>query len=295
MKSAETTIAAPNSRMADILILAKVRLNALVVFTTAGGYYMASGAHVNLIVLLLTCLGTALVAGGASAFNQVYERDIDQLMERTRHRPMADGRMSVREANLVSGALTMAGLMLLWFGANAVAALVAFATLSCYILVYTPLKRRTSLSTVIGAIPGALPPLIGWAAARGTIDIAAWSLFLLMFIWQLPHFLAIAWMYRDDYGRAGLPMLTVLDPDGRMTGLQATLWAFTLVPVSLLPAVVHLTGGAYVSGALVLGVGLIALALMFLKSRTHASARALFLGSITYLPLLWILMAFSRP
>jgi protoheme IX farnesyltransferase len=240
-------------------------------------------------------LGTLLVASGASAFNQVYERDLDALMDRTRERPVADGRMSVGQANTLAAGFTIAGLVLLWLGANAAAALVAFATLLCYMAIYTPLKRRTSLATIVGAVPGALPPIIGWAAARGTVDVVAWSLFLIMFVWQLPHFLAIAWMYRDDYAKAGLPILTVLDTDGRMTGMQMTLWAATLVPASVLPFVVHLTSRTYAVGAIVLGVALAGLALNFLWSRTRANARWLFLGSITYLPLLWLLMAIGRP
>ena len=203
--------------------------------------------------------------------------------------------MRVGEANLLAGGFSVAGLVLLWLGANATAALVAFATLLCYLVIYTPLKRHTSLATIIGAVPGALPPIIGWAAARGTVDVVAWSLFLIMFIWQLPHFLAIAWMYRDDYAKASLPILTVLDTDGRMTGRQMTLWAATLVPASVLPAVVHLSSFTYAVGAIVLGLALAGLALNFLRARTRANARWLFLGSITYLPLLWLLMAIGRP
>jgi protoheme IX farnesyltransferase len=256
---------------------------------------MAAPGGIDPASLAATCLGTALVASGAAAFNQVGERDLDRLMERTRIRPMADGRMSVGEGLGISGALGASGLIVLWLAAAPAAALVALATLLCYVLIYTPLKRRTSLATVVGAVPGALPPLIGWTAAGGSLASAApWSLFLLMFVWQLPHFLAIAWLYREDYARAGLPMLPVMDPDGLMTSRQATLWAATLVPVSELPFLLGMSGAAYGLAALVLGFALFGVAARFLQLRTNDAARALFYGSITYLPLLWILMGVAR-
>jgi protoheme IX farnesyltransferase len=265
------------------------------VLTTAGGYYMGAVGDVSLLTLAITCLGTALVAAGAAAFNQVDERDTDRLMVRTRLRPVADGRMSVAEGRAIAGALTGAGLAILWLGTNLVATLVAFATLVSYALVYTPLKRRTSLATIVGAVPGALPPLIGWTASSGTLaGLAPWSLFLLMFIWQLPHFLAIAWIYREDYARAGLPMLPVVDRQGGLTGRQALLWAATLIPFSLLPAALQLTGSAYAVGALALGLMQLAVAVRFALRRTDPNARALFYASITYLPLLWMLMVLDR-
>ena len=284
-----------HSRFGDLLVLAKVRLNALVVLTTAGGFYMGAPEAVSLASLALTCLGTALVAAGASALNQVDERDTDRLMLRTRLRPVADGRIGAAEGRAIAGALAASGLALLWLVANALAAIVALGTLLSYTVLYTPLKRRSSLATIVGAVPGALPPLIGWAAATGSLaGLAPWSLFLLMFIWQLPHFLAIAWLYREDYARAGLPMLSVVDRHGGATGRQALLWAVTLVPFSVLPAALHLTGMAYAIGAVMLGVTQLVLALKFALRRTDANARALFLASITYLPLLWILMVLNR-
>jgi protoheme IX farnesyltransferase len=244
--------------------------------------------------MLIACAGSALVAGGASALNQVQERHTDRLMERTRDRPVAEGRMTVGHANRLAYLFTVAGLLLLWFGTNRAAALVALATTICYVVIYTPLKKHTSLSTVVGAIPGALPPLIGWAAARGTVDAVAWTLFLLMFFWQLPHFLAIAWMYREDYARAGLPMLAVVDTTGRVTGLQALLWAATLVPVTLLPAFLGMTGQTYALSAFVLGAAFVSVAGVFARTRSRENARLLFLTSITYLPLLWVLMAIGK-
>ena len=288
-------LTASRSRLTDLLVLTKARVNALVVATTAGGYYLGATGPIGILALVVTCLGTALVASGAAAINQVDERDTDRLMVRTRQRPLADGRMGSTEGRAIAVGLSISGLVILWAAANMTAMLVALATLLSYAFVYTPLKRRTSLATVVGAVPGALPPLIGWAASRGTVaELAPWSLFLLMFLWQLPHFLAIAWLYRDDYARAGLPMLSVIDRDGVLTGRQATLWAATLVPFSVLPYLIGLTGPAYGAGAIVLGMVQLGLAINFAVRRNDASARALFYGSITYLPLLWLLMVIDK-
>ena len=279
----------------DLIVLTKVRVNALVVATTAGGYYMAAPAAIDWTTLILTCLFTAMVASGAAAINQVDERETDKLMARTRQRPIAAARMSPGLGRLIAFVLSAGGLGGLWIVANPAATIVALVTLIIYAFVYTPMKRRSSLSTVVGAVPGALPPLIGWAAAGGSLaSIAPWSLFGLMFLWQLPHFLAIAWMYRDDYARAGMPMLPVIDAEGAMTGRQATIWAATIVPVSELPFLVGVASSAYGVGALILGIGQLALAIHFALRRTLGTARALFYGSITYLPLLWMLMGFAR-
>jgi len=291
----DLTLPRAHSRLDDLLVLAKVRLNTLVVATTAGGYYMASPGSIDLASLAITCLGTALVASGASAINQVDERDTDRLMHRTRTRPVAEGRIGPGEGRIIALVLSAVGLLLLRVGASTAAALVALATLVTYALIYTPLKRRTSLATVVGAVPGALPPLIGWSAAGGSLlGAAPWSLFLLMFLWQLPHFLAIAWMYREDYARAGLPMLPVVDPQGVLTSRQAVLWAATLIPISELPFLLGLTGPTYAIAALVLGMGQLALAMRFMMRRTDENARTLFFASITYLPVLWIVMAAAR-
>jgi len=295
MKSDTLALPSPRSRLTDLFVLTKVRVNTLVVATTAGGYYMGARSGIDVMSLVVTCFGTALVASGAAAINQVDERDTDRLMARTRQRPLADGRMGVGEGRTIAGSLAIAGLVGLWLSANPAAMLVALATLLTYAYVYTPLKRRTSLSTVVGAIPGALPPLIGWAASRGTVaELAPWTLFLIMFLWQLPHFLAIAWLYRDDYARAGLPMLSVVDRAGILTGRQAMLWAATLIPFSVLPYLLGLTGPAYAIEAIVLGMLQLALAVSFAIQRTDSSARTLFYGSITYLPLLWLLMMIGK-
>jgi protoheme IX farnesyltransferase len=284
--------------LADIATLAKLRVNALVVFTTAGGYVMAGSATdtaLDLWHLAWTCIGTALVASGAAAVNQVHERRVDALMLRTRNRPVAAGRMSPAAGFGVAAILSTAGIVLLARTTNGVATAIAIATLVSYAAIYTPLKLRTSLSTMVGAVPGALPPLIGWAAVTGSArGIEPWSLFLIGFCWQLPHVLAVSWMYRDDYARAGFPLLPVIDKHGGPTGRQMVLWSASLVPVSVVPLVVQMTGVAYAVGALMLGLAQLGLAVGFLRRRTHADARRVFYASIIYLPLLWILMVLAR-
>jgi heme o synthase len=281
------------ARAADFLALTKPRLNLLVVATTLAGYYLGADRF-DPALLASTVLGTALVAGGAAAVNEILERETDALMRRTRSRPIPAGRMRVATAGWFALALSLGGLAVLAGGANGLAAGVAAATLLSYALVYTPLKRRTSLSTLVGGIPGGLPPMIGWAAATGTLSVEAWVLFAIVFLWQMPHFLAIAWLCREDYGRAGFPMLPVVEPDGRSTAHQVVLYASVLVPVSLAPALVGLAGRIYFGGALVLGLIFLALGARFARERTNERARQLFLGSIAYLPLLWILMLGSR-
>lgn len=283
------------SRVADWITLAKIRVNTLVVATTAGGYYMGAIGPVDLTGLLLTCVGTGLVAGGAAALNQVAERDTDALMERTKTRPVADKRMSVGEGRIVGAVLALAGLAVLWFSVNTLATMVALATLVSYVVFYTPLKRVTSFAAVVGAVPGALPPMIGWAASHESIaQLGGWSLFLLMFVWQLPHVLAISWMYREEYGRAGIPVLPVVDVSGAMTGRQALLWAVTLVPISVLPAIAGLATHIYGIGAVVLGIAQAAVTMRFAFNRTREHARLVFYVSIIYLPLLWIVMTVTR-
>ncbi len=284
-----------HSRFGDVLVLAKLRVNALVVATTAGGYYMAGPVEVDRTMLAWTCLGTTLVASGAAAINQVHERASDKLMERTRRRPIADGRMSATEGLAIAAALTVAGLTMLWITSTTAATIVALATFVSYAGIYTPLKRRTSLATMVGAVPGALPPLIGWAAVRGSVTgVEPWSLFLIGFMWQLPHVLAISWMYREDYARAGIPVLPVIDTQGAVTGRQTVLWAATLVPFSQLPVLFGLTNATYAIGAVVLGLAQLVLAIGFLRHRSVENARRLFYGSIVYLPLLWLLMVAGR-
>ena len=293
MRTAAAT-AVPRSRAADYAALAKPRLNLLVVASTLAGYVMAGGEPGSVTALLCTVIGTGLVAGGAAAFNQVIERDTDGLMRRTRTRPLPDGRLAAPEAVRYAAVLSIAGLIVLGAGVNALAAAVALTTLASYAVVYTPLKRRTSFATVIGAIPGALPPVIGWAAAENGLSPGAWVLFGILFLWQLPHFLAIAWMYREDYARAGLPMLPVIEPDGRSTARQAVVYAAALLPLALAPTLIGISGTIYFAGALVLTLVFVAMAGRFALSRAARDARNLFFWSIIYLPILWTLMIADR-
>jgi protoheme IX farnesyltransferase len=294
VKTDAVALPAVRSRASDFVALAKPRLNVLVIASSLAGYVMGGGDMSDGRRVVLTVLGTALVAGGASAFNQVMEREPDSLMRRTRRRPVPDGRLHPAESLVFATVLSFAGLLLLGGGVNALSAGVAFVTLLTYVLIYTPLKRRTSFATVIGAIPGALPPVIGWAAARGGLSAGGWVLFGIVFLWQMPHFLAIAWIYRDDYARAGFPLLPVIEPDGRSTARQAVFYCAALLPVSLAPTLIGLATKPYFIGALVLGVMFMSLTLKFARTRALADARRLFFSSIIYLPLLWILMIVFR-
>ena len=275
---------------ADYVALTKPRLNFLVVLTSAAGYYLGAERALSALPMAAAVVGTALVAGGAAVLNQVYERDTDRLMRRTRLRPLPDQRVTADEAKVFGGALSLSGLALLAFSTNAVAATLALATIVVYLFVYTPMKRRSSLSTIVGAVPGALPPLIGWAAASGSLSVGGWTLFAIVFLWQIPHFMAIAWMYRDDYRSAGFPMLPVVEPDGRRTGQQALIYAVGLLAASLAATWVGVAGWVYFWIALVLGMAMLTLAARFAATRNDTTARWLFFGSITYLPLLWAAM-----
>ena len=282
------------SRSSDFLALTKPRLNLLVLITTLGGLYLAAPDGVHPVLLFHTIVGTALVAGGAAALNQVWERDTDGLMRRTRMRPVPAGRLQALESTRFGLLLSAAGLVQLAVGVNLIAAAVAAATLVSYVLVYTPLKRRTWHSTLVGAFPGALPPVIGAVAATGELSLTALALFGIVFFWQIPHFLAIAWLYREDYARAGLPLLPVVEPDGRSTGRQAVIYAAALVPASLAPAAVGLAGPAYLAAAAALGAGLLVLSARFARERSTPSARKLFFASIAYLPALWAMLVADR-
>ena len=276
-----------SGRLGDYVALTKPRLNLLVLVTAVAGLYLAAPDGVPTAILVHTVLGTALVAGGAAAFNQVWERETDALMKRTRTRPVPGGRLSATAGLVFAGVTSTAGIIELAVAVNPLCAGVAALTLLTYVLIYTPLKRRSPLSTLIGAIPGALPPVIGWTAATESLSLAPLVLFGIMFLWQMPHFLAIAWLYRDEYAAAGIPLLPVLEPDGRRTGRQALLYAVALWPVSLMPTLLGLAGGAYIVIATLLGGGLIVLSARFARDRSTTAARRLFLFSITYLPLLW--------
>ncbi len=294
MKDAVVPVAHTDSLFSDYIALTKPRLNILVVATSAAGYYLGATGPLVVLPMAAAVIGTTFVAGGAAALNQVAERETDALMQRTRMRPLPDGRITPSDARTFGLLLSVAGLILLTVFSSWLASLLALATLITYLFIYTPMKRRSPIATLVGAIPGALPPLIGWTASHGNIALGGLSLFLIVFLWQIPHFMAIAWMYRDDYGAAGFPMLPVIDPTGTRAGHQAVGYAAALLPVSLVPTLVGLSGLAYAVVALVLGVALLVLAVRFASARTDATARALFFGSITYLPLIWIAMIVAK-
>ncbi len=273
----------------------------MVVLTVAAGYFVAGPAAtpaassaVWLAILFHTLLGTALVAGGTNALNQVAERDVDALMHRTRGRPLPAGRLTPVAAATFAWAIAVMGLAELAAFVNLPTALLAAATLVSYVYIYTPLKRRTTLATLVGAIPGALPIVGGWAAAGAPLDIRAGTLFGLMFLWQIPHFLALAWIYREDYARAGMKMLSVGDADGGATFRQATLNAAALLPVGLVPFVLGMAGAVYFAGALILSAGLFSLAVVAARQPSAAAARRLFLATLVYLPAILSLMAANR-
>ena len=300
MKTEAAVLPVARSRAGDLLALTKPRLNSLVVLTTGVGYYLGMGNAPPgpwlpvLVTGLHTVVGAALVAGGAAALNQISERDIDRTMERTRDRPMAAGRLSVTQARVFAWILAVTGTLELATGANLLAAAVAAVTLVSYAAIYTPLKRRTPWATEVGAVPGALPPVIGWVAAGNALTVEALILFGVLFLWQLPHFHALSWMYRADFRRAGLPLVAALDTDGRRTARHAVLYAAALLPVSLTPALVGLTGPFYLAWATLLSVVFLVLATRFSIERSGRSARALFRGSLLYLPLLLGALVMSR-
>lgn len=288
------TLAAGRPAVADYLALAKPRITLLVVLTTLVGFQAAAPRASDGTTLLATLLGTGLLAAGASALNMLLERRTDALMHRTRNRPLAAGRLRPVEGLGFGLLLSLLGLWVLLWLAGSLAAAVALVTWSSYLFLYTPLKTRSSLSTIVGAFPGALPPVIGWAAARGSLEPGAFVLFAIVFLWQIPHFLAIAWIYREDYARAGLPMLPVLDRDGRMTGRQAVANTVALVLVSLTPTAAGMAGNVYLVGALLLGLGLLGIATHAAVVRTLESARRLFLASVLYLSALCSLLLLDR-
>jgi protoheme IX farnesyltransferase len=284
----------PRERLADFLELTKPRVTSMVLVTTLVGFYLGSRGSMDLALLLNTLFGTALVAAGTSALNQYVERAEDGRMLRTRHRPLPAGRMDPAHALLFATAISVAGLMHLLLTVNLVTAGLAALTLLSYVFVYTPLKRVTSLCTLVGAIPGALPPLGGWTASHGDIAAGGVALFAILFVWQLPHSLAIAILYRDDYARGGFRLLPVVDPEGGATGRQILAHCLVLLPLSLVPTMLEVTGGVYFYGAILLGLGLTAFAVPILLDASARSARRMLLASVVYLPVLLCLMAFDR-
>jgi protoheme IX farnesyltransferase len=279
------------SRVADYLMLTKPRVAVLVLFTVAAGALLAAPRSPDWALIFHTVFGTALVAGGASALNQLLERDSDGLMWRTENRPLPAGRLLPLEVVLFGTALGLAGIAYLALVVRQpLAALVAALTFLSYVFVYTPLKRKTTLNTLIGAVPGALPPVIGWVAVRGSLDLEIGSLFVVLFLWQIPHFLAIAWIYREDYSRAGLCMLPVVDRDGGVSARQMVGYCLALLPASLMPLLLGRAGLLYLNGAVVLGVGFLGFALAFWQVRSLTRARGVLRASLVYLPVLLALL-----
>ncbi|HXM43405.1 MAG TPA: heme o synthase [Bryobacteraceae bacterium] len=290
--------------MKDYIELTKPRITWLILMSTAIGYYFglpkaggwwAFAFAIPWWGLLHTILGTGLIASGTAALNQWYERDADRRMRRTSDRPIPSGRIAPSRAMAFAIALSLAGFMDLWLGVNLLAALLGLFTLLSYLFLYTPLKRRSWLSTTIGAFPGAMPPMIGFAAAHGSITSEAWVLFAILFLWQFPHFYSIAWMYREDYARAGIRMLPVVEPDGRSTARQIVLYGLALIPVSLVPSILGMSGRIYLVGALLLGLYFLYSGVRVALDRTIIRARNVLMVSVFYLPLIYGLMLLDRP
>jgi len=285
---------AARQRLADYLALTKPRVVTMVLVTTLFGFYLGADAAPALRLLLHTLIGTALAAGGTLALNQYMERHLDARMVRTRHRPLPDGRLAPGEALALGLALLAGGLAYLQVAAGAPCALVTAAIAATYLLAYTPLKSRTSLCSLVGAVPGALPPVAGWAAARGGVSTEAWVLFAIMYLWQIPHTLAIGRMYRDDYARAGIRVLAVVDTDGSSTAIQAVVNCLALLPVALLPTLLGMAGSLYFAIALLLGLGFLWAAIGLARTRSLMDARRLLVVSLVYLPVLLGTMALDK-
>ena len=293
VNSATGALAVSTTRVADFVELTKPRITFLVLVTTAVGYALGLAGEFDGSAFAALLVGTALISGGGSALNQYWERHTDALMLRTRHRPLPGGRIQPVDALAFSLILSAAGLGLL-ATINGVVYVLGITALGTYILAYTPLKRVSSLCTIVGAVPGAIPPLMGWAAAHGSLRAGAWGLFAVLFLWQLPHFLAIGWMYRKDYERGGFPMLMVIDRDGRATARQMVLSCAALVPVTVLAGTLAGSGRVYIWGAMVLGALFLGATLRFARHRSLPTARSALLISVLYLPALLGLMAFDR-
>ncbi|PWT99949.1 MAG: protoheme IX farnesyltransferase [Terriglobia bacterium] len=290
--------------MRDYIELTKPRITWLILMSTAIGYFFglphsadwrAFLLGIPLFSLLHTIIGTGLMASGTAALNQWFERDADRRMRRTAQRPLPSGRVPSDRALVFGVALSFAGFIELWFGANLLTGVVGAFTLVTYLFCYTPLKQRTWWSTTVGAIPGALPPVIGYAAAAGALTREAWVLAAILFLWQFPHFYAIAWMYKEDYARAGIRMLPVVEPDCRSTARQILLYGMALIPVSLTPALMGMSGKVYGFGALALGLWFLYSGVRVALERTITRARAVLMTSVLYLPLIYGLMLIDRP
>jgi protoheme IX farnesyltransferase len=280
--------------MRDYLELTKPRITLLILICMAVGYWFGCGASFHWTILAHALLGTALLASGTSALNQWYEVESDAKMRRTRRRPLPAGRIKRRNGLAFGLVLAAAGFADLWYGTNPLTAALGLFTLLSYLLLYTPLKQRSPACTIVGAIPGAMPPVIGYAAAGQGLDLNALALFLILFVWQFPHFDAIAWMYRDDYARGGIRMLPVIDPDGESTARRILVCSLLLIPISLVPLFLGMTGAMYAAAALAAGLGVLYFGARLGRERTSPRARALLLATVFYLPVLLSVMVLDR-
>ena len=280
--------------LADYLELTKPRLTSLVIATAAVGFFVASPSDADLVAGALMAIGMIAVVGGGNALNQYWEREVDGRMRRTQRRPLPAGRLAPARALIFGVILSLAGLALLLFAVTPMAAAVALGGWITYVFVYTPLKQRTAASTLFGAVPGAVPPLVGWGAARGTLEPAAWSLFAIIFVWQIPHFFAISRQYRDDYARGGFPMLAVHDPDGSVTGRLSVAYSLLLIPLAVLPAILGLAGAGYFYGSLALSIGFFAVTVWSLRTLGAGRERWVFLSSLVYLTVLMAILVVDR-
>lgn len=281
-------------RLAAYAELTKPRITFLIVLTAAAGFVLASPGRVDYAAMVSAMIGIALLSSGIATLNQYLERDLDALMRRTADRPLPSGKLLPKEALVFGVGLTILAEVYLAVLVNPLTALLGLTVISGYLFAYTPLKTKTTLSTMVGAFPGAVPPLIGWAAARSEIGIEAWVLFAILFLWQFPHFLAIAWMYREDYSRAKILMLPVVEPDGRVTAQQIVVYTLLLLPVSLMPTLLGISGKVYFVGAIILGLLFLYSSVRAALSKSRQEARRLLLASVIYLPLLFILMVVDR-
>jgi protoheme IX farnesyltransferase len=280
--------------VSDLFVLTKARLSLLVIITTFVGFCAASGSRLDWLLLANAVLGTTLAAGAAAVLNQFLEASVDRLMERTRFRPLPAGRMKSSHALMLGICMGVGGVAWLAVSVNALSAVLAAATILIYIAAYTPLKRRTSLCTIVGALSGAIPPVIGWVAVKPSLDLGAWVLFGILFTWQMPHFLAIAWMYRDEYAQAGFIMLRRDDRSGEKTAIQSLLYTVGLIIITLIPYHAGMNNDIYLGGALLLDGVMLLFAVQFLVERERVSARRLFFASIIFLPLILGLMVFTK-
>ena len=280
--------------LADYIELTKPNITSLILLSTIVGFYLGSQQGIQILLLVHTLIGTALVASGTAALNQYWEREADSKMWRTRNRPLPMGRIAPRKALAFGIGLAVVGTGYLWWQVNFLSATLAALTLLSYLFLYTPLKTRTPLCTLVGSFPGAIPPLIGWAAAQGSLSMVAWVLYGILFLWQFPHFFSIAWLYRDDYERAGIAMLPVVEPDCESTARQIVIYAAALLPVSLIPTWLGVTGSIYLGGAFVLGIAFLYFAVRTALNKTKLDARRLLQASVIYLPLVYGLMLIDK-